>query len=566
MWDLSCPDWATRIREGRSLIPELPLIETEARTGLQFFDELQLPDVPGLPKMRDAAGPWFHDFVRVFFGSWDPVTRIRHIRDFFAMLPKGQSKTTYSAGLLIAGMLMNRRPRAEALFVAPTQAIADNAYDKAVGMIEASADLKRRFYPRDHVKTIEDLVNHSELRVKTFDVKILTGTILIMALVDELHLLGRNPHTSKVLRQIRGGLEKTPEGALLITTTQSDDIPAGAFRDELLMARKIRDGKFRGKIVRPMLPLLYELPDIIAKDQLLWQNPDNWAMVMPNLGRSVHLQSLIADWETEKSKGEHAIRIWASQHLNVQIGVGLKTDAWIGAEFWQQAEDASIGSLKDLIARCEVIVVGIDGGGLDDLFGFTAIGREKDTKRWLSWSHAWCDRIVLSRRQTIASSLESFAAAGDLTIVDDELSDLSEIVALIAEVNEAGLLAAVAIDNEGPYGELVDELDKIGVNEASEQILGIGQGWKLMRAIKTTERKLKNGSLVHAPSLMMNWVMGNIRIEPGSAGIKATKQNAGDAKVDPIFALWDAAEVMIKNPKPPLGKQSYLTTEPLILI
>lgn len=173
---------------------------------------------------------------------------------------------------------------------------------------------------------------------------------------------------------------------------------------------------------------------------------------------------------------------------------------------------------------------------------------------------------MLQRRQTIASSLESFAAAGDLTIVDDELSDLTEIVALIAEVNEAGLLAAVAIDNEGPYGELVDELDKIGVNEASEQILGIGQGWKLMRAIKTTERKLKNGSLVHAPSLMMNWVMGNIRIEPGSAGIKATKQNAGDAKVDPIFALWDAAEVMIKNPKPPLGKQTYLATEPLILI
>ena len=103
----------------------------------------------------------------------------------------------------------------------------------------------------------------------------------------------------------------------MITTTQSDDIPAGAFRDELLMARKIRDGKFRGKIVRPMLPLLYELPDAIAKDQLLWQNPDNWAMVMPNLGRSVHLQSLIADWETEKSKGEHAVRnlgIAASQY------------------------------------------------------------------------------------------------------------------------------------------------------------------------------------------------------------------------------------------------------------
>jgi hypothetical protein len=65
-------------------------------------------------------------------------------------------------------MLMNKRPRAEGLFIGPTQAIAENAYDKAVGMIEASADLKRRFRTRDHVKTIEDLVTHTELKIKTF--------------------------------------------------------------------------------------------------------------------------------------------------------------------------------------------------------------------------------------------------------------------------------------------------------------------------------------------------------------------------------------------------------------
>jgi phage terminase large subunit-like protein len=134
MWDLSCPDWEDRLREGRSLIPDLPLVESEARLGLRFFAELQLPDVPGLPKMCDAAGEWFRDIVRIGFGSWDPVARVRYIRDIFAMLPKGQSKTTYIAGLLIVVLLMNKRPRAEALFVGPTQAIAENAYDKAVGM------------------------------------------------------------------------------------------------------------------------------------------------------------------------------------------------------------------------------------------------------------------------------------------------------------------------------------------------------------------------------------------------------------------------------------------------
>jgi phage terminase large subunit-like protein len=550
MWDTSCVDWEARIRAGRSLIPKLPLIESEADIGLQFFDELQLPDQPGLPRMRDAAGQWFRDIVRVAFGSWDPVARVRYIRDIFAMLPKGQSKTTYSAGLLLVGMLMNRRPRAEALFVGPTQAIADNAYDKATGMIEASVDLKRRFRTRDHVKTIEDLVTGSELRVKTFDVNILTGSILFLALVDELHLLGRLPYAAKVLRQIRGGLEKTQEGLLLITTTASDDIPAGVMKDELAMARGIRDGRFKDREVRSMLPIIYEFPADIAKDQDKWSNPVNWPMVMPNLGRSMHLTSLIPDWETEKSKNEQAKRIWASQHLNIEIGIGLKSESWAGAEFWSTSEDEKVLRLDDLIARCEAIVIGLDGGGLDDLFGFAALGRERETKRWLLWSHAWCHRKVLERRKAIASLLEDFEKLGDLTFIDSADQDILAVVDLIAKVNDAGLLAAVAIDNEGPYGELVDELDKIGVNEASEQIVGIGQGWRLMRAIKTTERKLENGSLLHSPSALMNWCVGNVKIEAGRSGIAATKQSAGDAKVDPVFALWDAADVMIRNPEP----------------
>jgi phage terminase large subunit-like protein len=150
-------------------------------------------------------------------------------------------------------MLMNKRPRAEALFIGPTQAISDRAYEQAVGMIEESPDLKRRFRPRDHIKTIEDLLNQSEMKVKTFDLKILTGGILIFAHLDEVHLLGKTHYAAKVIRQIRGGIDKTPEGKFLITTTESDDIPAGAFREELHNARRHRDGEFRGKNARPTL-------------------------------------------------------------------------------------------------------------------------------------------------------------------------------------------------------------------------------------------------------------------------------------------------------------------------
>jgi phage terminase large subunit-like protein len=549
MWDLSCPNWEDRIRNRLSPIPDLPLNNAEADMGLAIFDELRLPDVPGLPRMRDACGQWFRDLVRAAFGSWFPDQQQRYIRDILALLPKGQSKTTYIAGLLLTAMLMNKRPRAEALFIGPTQAIAENAYDKAVGMIEASADLKRRFRTRDHVKTIEDLVTHTELKIKTFDLNILTGTILILAVLEELHLLGRNAHATKVLRQIRGGLEKTPEGLLLMPTTMPDDIPAGAFKEELINARRIRAGDFRGKVHRALLPVLYEFPKDIAKNKEKWQDPANWSMVMPNLGRSVHLESLTADWETERSKNDQAIRVWASQHLNIEMGVGMATDGWSGAAYWAQVEDDGL-TIEEILDRCEVVVIGLDGGGLDDLYGVNILGRERGTRHWLSWSHAWCHEGVLDRRQSIASRLTDFKDAKELTIFLQAGEDTAAIIDLVKTVKERGLLGAVAVDPAG-LGEMVEALadPEVDVTVDNKLLVGAPQGFGMMNAIKTAERKLQNGTLRHAKSGLMDWCVGNVKIEPLATAIRATKQNAGDAKIDPWAALMNSVTVMVRNPE-----------------
>jgi phage terminase large subunit-like protein len=547
MWDLSCTDWEQRIREGRSLVPDLPLIESEARLGLQFFDELQLPDVPGTPKLRGAAGQWFRDIVRAAFGSWDPVAGERFIRDIFAMVPKGSSKTSYSAALGLVAMLMNQRPLAEALLIGPTQAVSDRAYEQAVGMIDLSPDLKRRFRPRDHLKTIEDLLNKSELKVKTFDVNILTGSILFFALLDEIHLLGRSVHTTKVLRQIRGGLEKTPEGLLLITTTQSDEPPVGAFRDELRYARKIRAGDFRGQEMRPMLPILYEFPDAIAKDPEQWQDPENWPMVMPNLGKSVHLKSLYADWCSERTKGDHAIAVWASQHLNIEIGLGTKHDAWAGADYWLQRADETL-TLDELIARSEVCVVGIDGGGLDDLLGLAVIGREKVTRRWLIWNHAFAHPIVLKRRQDLESTLLGFEAEGSLTFCEG-IDDVIALVDIIVRLWEAGLLPekdAIGLDPNN-IATLIEEI--AGREIPDEMLRRLRQGPALSPALWGLERKLSDDTASHSGLDLMAWAVGNAKVEVKGNGNMITKQLSGRAKIDPLIATLCAAILMSWNPE-----------------
>jgi phage terminase large subunit-like protein len=80
-------------------------------------------------------------------------------------------------------------------------------------------------------------------------------------------------------------------------------------------------------------------------------------------------------------------------------------------------------------------------------------------------------------------------------------------------------------------------------------LVGAPQGYGMMNAIKTAERKLENGTLVHAPSALTDWCVGNVKIEPTATAIRATKQNAGDAKIDPWAALTNAVWMMSRNPE-----------------
>ena len=94
------------------------------------------------------------------------------------------------------------------------------------------------------------------------------------------------------------------------------------------------------------------------------------------------------DWEKAKLKGQGEVVRWASQHLNMEIGLALRSDRWVGADYWEQAAEKSL-TLDKLLERSETVVIGIDGGGLDDLLGLAVLGREKGTRRWLLWSRAW---------------------------------------------------------------------------------------------------------------------------------------------------------------------------------
>lgn len=543
-WTTACPDWAARLRAGTSIIPP-PIFPEQAEQALAIFQQLKIVDAPGSPTFGECCAEWVFDLVRCIFGAYDAESGRRLIVEFFVLLPKKNSKSTVAAGIMLTALILNWRQSAEFSVLAPTVEVANNAYTPARDMVQKDDELDDLMHVQSHEKKITHRESNAILKVLAADQNTVGGKKSVGTLVDELHLFGKMPAAENMFREALGGLASRPEGFVIWLTTQSDEPPAGVFKQKLEYARKVRDGE----IVDPaFVPIIFEHPPemVVSGDCLLLEN---MAMVNPNIGFSVDQAFLEREFTKAQLAGPESLRGFMAKHANVEVGLNLRSDRWAGAEFWQAAADRTI-TLDSLLARSEVAVIGIDGGGLDDLLGLTVLGRERDTGKWLMWCHAWVHEIALERRKEIAPRLLDFQKDGDLTIVKRPGDDVMAVADLICRVRDTGLLPdekGIGVDAAG-IGDIVDELitEERGID--MKQIVAISQGYRLNGAIKTTERKVAGGELVHAGRPMMAWCVGNARVEDKGNAILITKQASGKAKIDPLMSAFSAVSLMALNP------------------
>lgn len=542
-WSTACPDWEDRILTGRSLVPELPLFADEAARALRVFKRLRLPDVIGTPTMAEACGEWFFPIVEAMFGSYDPNANLRMVQEFFELIPKGNSKSSNGGAVMLTAVIVNRRPEAEFLFIAPTIEIAGIAFKQAKGTIKIDPELSKLFQIQDHIRKITHRKSGATLQIKAADTDVITGSKATGTMIDETHVFAKRANAADVFVELRGALTKRPDGFLFQTTTQSKAPPSGVFKTELEMARSVRDGKIK----LPLLPILYELPTRITKDGG-WKDRKLWPLVNPNLGRSTSETFLANELTKAEEQGPTQLALIASQHFNVEIDQGLRSDGWAGAALWPRGAEKGL-TLNEVIRRSEVLTAGIDGGGLDDLLGVGVVGREKGTHRWLAWAHAFISPEGWERRKANHAQYQDFIRDGDLTLVERLPDDVTAVVDIIGQCLESGKLAKVGADPAG-LGGIVDALAEIEVTEESEILGGVRQGVALMGAIKAVERKLADGSFKHGGRPMMAWCAGNAIIQATGTGMRIARDASGYGKIDPLMAVLDAADLMGANPEP----------------
>lgn len=541
-WSTACPDWPERLKSGKSIIPP-PLFPEEAERGLSVMRQLRLVDVPGSPTIEECCAPWVFELAASIFGAYDPESGRRLITDWFVCVPKKNSKSSIAAAIMMTALILNWRQSAEFSVLAPTVEVANNAFAPARDMCSEKADeeLNTLMHVQTHIKTITHRESGASLKVLAADQNTVGGKKSVGTLVDELHLFGKMSSAENMFREALGGLASRPEGFVIWLTTQSDEPPAGIFKQKLEYARKVRDGE----IIDPsFVPIIFEHPpEMVASGDAL--KLENMAMVNPNLGYSVDRAFLEREYKKAEMAGPESFRGFMAKHANVEIGLNLRSDRWAGADFWEKQGTSPGLTLDDLLDRSEVVDVGIDGGGLDDLLGFAVIGRDRETREWLTWTHAWAHPSVLERRKQESARFNDFAKDGDLTLVKQIGDDLEDVASICALIESRGLLDKIGCDPAG-LGGIVDALHEAGIPE--EKLIGVSQGWKLTGAIKTAERKLAEGVIVHGNQPLMSWCVGNAKVEPRGNAVIITKQAAGSAKIDPLMAFFNAVTLMSLNP------------------
>lgn len=539
-WSTACPDWEKRIKGKKSLVPFKPLYPARAKESLDIFNELIAVDVIGSPKMGAIARPWVTDLVAAIFGAYDQATGRRLIQEFFLLVSKKNSKSTTAAEIMLTALLLNWRKSAEYLILAPTIEIANNSFYPARDSIRADGELEDLLQIQEHTRTITHRKSGATLKVVAADNEAVSGKKATGVLVDELWLFGKRHNAENMLREACGGLASRPEGFNIFLSTQSAEAPAGVFRQKLHYARGVRDGRIKDN---KFLPILYEYPaKMIDKKQHL--NPKNFYITNPNLGASVDPEFLLREMEKAEEGGAESLVGFVSKHLNVEIGLALRSDRWAGAEYWEACKVKSL-TLEDLISRSDAIEIGIDGGGLDDLLGLAVLGRDEVSGKWLCYSKAWAHPSVLTRRKIEAPRFHDFAKDGDLVLVHKIGEDVDQLVDIVSQVDDSGLLDKIGVDPHG-LGGIFDALLAADIEE--EKIIGISQGWKLTGAIKTFERRLAEGQVEHSGSPLMAWCIGNAKVEPRGNAVTITKQAAGFAKIDPLLAALNAVSLMSLNP------------------
>lgn len=480
----------------------------DARNAVEFF-----PKCLTLTSGECAGRPfdlqlWQADYVATLHG-WRDSSGARRYRESGFFTPRKNGKTETAAGLALYGLGADKEQRAQVYSAAKTRDQATMVFEPAAAMVRNSEVLRRRFEITPSRKQILFGSTASYYRAISADAGNAHGFNPHLVLFDELH----TQSSRDLYDALRSGMGARRHPLFASFSTAGHNRLSICW-EVWQMARRVRDGVLPEST---FLPLIYELPD--GAD---WKNEDVWRDCNPNLGVTISMEFLRAEFRKAQESPSYE-NTFRNLFLNEWTEQAVR---WLPMEAWDDCDTIDSATLDG----CECWA-GLDMSSTRDLTAFCLAFPLADNRvAVLVWFWIPEDTARAAERSDHVP-YRDWASRGLVTLTPGAQVDQERVRRDIVAIGERFRIREIACDRWNA-GWITTALKQDGFD-----VVGFGQGMASMsQPAKELEKLVLAGNLLHGNNPVLRWMAANVAVEQDAAGnIKPTKAKSS-GRIDGIVA------------------------------
>ena len=496
---------------------------------VKFLKALRHPKSTA-PKRAFQLDPWQERIIRKVYGDTKP-DGTRRIKTVFALIPRGNRKTTLGAAMAMLHLGPERIPGSQVVSAAVDRDQSRIALEEMKGVVGAHPRLAEAFQVQDTKNRITHKKSGAFYRAMSADAATAHGRTPVFALVDELHAWRKRD----LWDAIKTGLVKTP-GSLLVVTTTAGIGRENVAHDMYQYARQVATGVIQDEA---FLPILFEAdPEEDWHDEAVWYRVNPGLSCVPPYPDIDGLRQMVREAEHRPADRE----MFRQLHLNVWLD-GAANPEWDLA-IWDEGHGEI--DLDALAGRKAWLAV--DLSKRIDLSAVVAT-IELDDERYALHCMGFSPEAQLRKRADNDSAPYPLwaeqgwltACPGDIVdrlIVEDYIRDLC------ARFDVQEIVFDVALARE-----LMENLEADGIPVAAfPQTL-----MNFAKPVDTFEDMFLNRRLVH-DSPLLRWAVGNtVMMRDQNDNRRPNKARAAD-RIDPAVAAIMSVSRAVQGAS---GRSSY---------
>jgi phage terminase large subunit-like protein len=289
------------------------------------FIEL-LPHIKG-PKAGSTIflEPWQCFILTTGFGWVKRDTGTRRFRKVYIEVPRGNAKSTISAGVALYMAFADGEGGAEAYSAATTREQAKEVWEPAWHMVKQSPGLRKRFGVDASAHSIHQTSTASKFHPLSSDQDTLDGKNIQIAIVDELHA-----HKTRGVHDVlETGIGKRTQSMLWEITTAGFNRTGICYEVRTYIAkvleRVVEDDSYFG--------IVWTIDD---DDD--WTTEEALVKANPNWGVSVDMD-LVRSLQRKAMQIASAVNNFLTKHLDVWVSADT---AWMDMRAWDACADPTL--------------------------------------------------------------------------------------------------------------------------------------------------------------------------------------------------------------------------------